>query len=316
MNSSSTICPVDGERPTDGAHWRENAPNQERESLLRHHSDNLRKQNRAAVKQAAQTEPQEQRTMSAKTRTHEADRGSITTFMILGQLSFAIVHDASRQVSVGGHFFTLISFFSGEAEFTKFVSEKIDTARARHIAWRRRILMPASPRRRRAVTATKHESGLSLSPFYRGVSCGSALEVWAILMRSLSKPACTQQTVCRGAAPAIRLDPLASRSDKRGRSRALIFSVLNGASVIDPKLVNFTSGTTARANCNCTIARLASCTWGARLLQTSVPRRAWSRRFILWCDPSRSHKATSQACLHLVTLLSRSQVSFCRTHER
>ena len=41
------------------------------------------------------------------------------------------------------------------------VSEKFATACAHHIAWRRRIPMPASPRHRRAVTATKYEP-----PFY------------------------------------------------------------------------------------------------------------------------------------------------------
>ena len=86
--------------------------------------------------------------------------------------------------------------------------------------------MPASPRHRRAVTATKHEPGLS--PLYRVDSHGSALEVWALLMRSLSTPACTEQTTCRGAAFVSRLDPLAFRCDKLGRSKAPFFAVLNG----------------------------------------------------------------------------------------
>ena len=39
--------------------------------------------------------------------------------------------------------------------------------------------MPASPRHRRAVTATKHEPGLS--PLYRVLSYGPALEVWDLM---------------------------------------------------------------------------------------------------------------------------------------
>ena len=58
----------------------------------------------------------------------------------------------------------------------------------------------------------------------------------------LSLPACTQQTICRGAALASRLDPLASRGHKRRRSKALNPAVLSGASVTDPEPVNFTAG--------------------------------------------------------------------------
>ena len=87
-----------------------------------------------------------------------------------------------------------------------------------------------------AVTATKHELGLS--PLYRVVSYGSALEVWALLMR-LSHPACTRRSTCRGAALASCLDPLAFSGDKRGRSKALFFAVLNGTSISDPEPVNF-----------------------------------------------------------------------------
>ena len=51
----------------------------------------------------------------------------------------------------------------------------------------------------------------------------------------VSLPACTQQSIYRGAAMASRLDPLAFSGDKRGPSKAL----LNGTSISDPEPVNF-----------------------------------------------------------------------------
>ena len=80
--------------------------------------------------------------------------------------------------------------------------------------------MPASRRHRARYNG--HEARLSPS------SC----------CLSLSLPACTQQSVCRGAAWASSLDLLAF-SGERGRSRALVFAVLNGTSIPDPKPVNF-----------------------------------------------------------------------------
>ena len=47
---------------------------------------------------------------------------------------------------------------------------------------------------------------------------------------SLSFPVCSQKSICRGAALASRLDQLAVSGDKRGRSEAMLFAVLNGTS--------------------------------------------------------------------------------------
>ena len=55
----------------------------------------------------------------------------------------------------------------------------------------------------------------------------------------VSLPACTKGSICRGAALASRLDPLAFSGDKRGHSKALFFGVLNGTSISDPEPVNF-----------------------------------------------------------------------------
>ena len=72
----------------------------------------------------------------------------------------------------------------------------------------------------RAATATKHEPGLS--PSYRVVSYGPALEFWVLLMRNVSSPACTQRSISRAAASASRPDPLALSGDERGCSKAFI----------------------------------------------------------------------------------------------
>ena len=100
----------------------------------------------------------------------------------------------------------------------------------------------------------------------------------------VSLAACTQRRVRRGAAFASRLDPLAFTGDKRGRSKAMFYAVLNGTALSDPEPVNFscdpgnwaygqtTSDSTARQiisariSFTATTTRLASCVRGARFL--------------------------------------------------
>ena len=81
--------------------------------------------------------------------------------------------------------------------------------------------MPASPRHRRAVTATKHESGLSSC---RVVSYGSATEVRALPARLLSH-------YQRGRSDPLAVVPLLRAAvtlvpsgDERGRSNAQSFT--------------------------------------------------------------------------------------------
>ena len=63
---------------------------------------------------------------------HRAKKAGVI-FMRLVQLVFATVLHISRDIKVGGpRFFALMSSFSSETEFAKFVSEKIATARSRH----------------------------------------------------------------------------------------------------------------------------------------------------------------------------------------
>ena len=74
-----------------------------------------------------------------------------------------------------------IDFVLRGKEFTKFVSDVIATASARHTSRQVRISMPPARAIVRAVTATKHEAGFS--PFCRVVSYGSAMEVWTLPTR-------------------------------------------------------------------------------------------------------------------------------------
>ena len=130
-----------------------------------------------------------------------------------------------------------MSSFSRESEFTKFVSEEIATAHSRHTSKRRRIQMPASPRRRARCNRHEARAGtVALIPCCLVRLCtggsGSPGEI-------VSLPALTQQIIRRGAACASRLDPLAFSGDQRGRSKALFCAVLHGTSISDPEPVQF-----------------------------------------------------------------------------
>ena len=155
---------------------------------------------------------------------------------MLAQLSFAIVHDASHQFRAGGHLFALTSSFSRETEFTKFVSAKIPQSVP--VTLQGGVGSRCRPTRAivRAMTATKHEPGLS--PSYRVVSYGPALEVWVLLVRlsrlsngglgppdeiALSSSLCTQRSICRGAALASRLDPADSQWRQARQQQISVF---------------------------------------------------------------------------------------------
>ena len=152
--------------------------------------------------------------------------------MKLAQLALAIARTASRDT-----FFALLSSFSSETEFTKFASEEIATARSRHNSGRHRIPMPASPRHR--ARCNSHEARAWIvavtSCCLVRLSSGGMGPPDEI---ALSSPARTRRFICRGAAVASRLDPLAF-SGTRGRSKALFYAVLNGTSISDPEPVNF-----------------------------------------------------------------------------
>ena len=60
-----------------------------------------------------------------------------------------------------------------------------------------------------------------------GSRCQPARAIVRAVTVAFSSPACTQRSICRGAASASRLDLLAFSDNKRGRSKALFFAVLN-----------------------------------------------------------------------------------------
>ena len=73
--------------------------------------------------------------------------------------------------------------------------------------------MLSNPRHR--ALCDRHDA----RPLYRVVSYGPAMWVWALLTRSRSHLACTQRSICLGAALASHLDPLTLSGDKRGLAK-------------------------------------------------------------------------------------------------
>ena len=63
--------------------------------------DNLQKQTRAAVEHAGPAEPQGRGGKGAKAQDGEAYTDWVASFMMMAQISFAVVHDAPRQIRAG-----------------------------------------------------------------------------------------------------------------------------------------------------------------------------------------------------------------------
>ena len=177
-----------------------------------------------------------------------------------------------------------ISSFSSESDFTKFVSEEIATARARYTSRRRQNPMPASPHHR--ARCNLHEARARVLALLSCCLVRLSNEVWALLMRLLSSPACTQRSICHGAAPASRLDPLAfhwrqaqpqqssasrcARRDIYCGSRTSQFSMRPRTKYLGDirKRHHLRSHQLLHSRCNCTSARLVSRMCGVRLLQS------------------------------------------------
>ena len=103
-------------------------------------------------------------------------------FLMLAQLVLAIVHGSfPRHQSGWPVFFALLSSFSQR----KRVHANLSARRSPQlvpVTLQGGVGSRCQPARAvvRAVTATKHEPGLS--PSCRVVSCGSAMEVWVLLV--------------------------------------------------------------------------------------------------------------------------------------
>ena len=129
-------------------------------------------------------------------------------------------------------FFAMLPSLSSETGFNKFVSEEFATVCARHTSRRRRIPMSTSPRHR--ARCGRHEARAGI---FALTSCSLVrLSIGGLGFLDdtvFSLPACTRRSLRRGAAFASRLDPLLVSGDECGRSKPLIFAVLNGTSFTD-----------------------------------------------------------------------------------
>ena len=173
------------------------------------------------------------------------------------------------------HSSIVVFFFEREREFTKFVSEEIGTARSRPTSRRRRIPMPASPRRRARCNCHKARISCCLVQLSTG-GLGPPGEI-------VSLPACTQRKIRR--VPLERaawIRWLSVVISERGRSteqlsqiqKESVFRATQRTGPTDkplPSRPQKISSPLASASplvlCNCTASRLASCVRGARLLQ-------------------------------------------------
>ena len=260
-----------------------------------HHGDNLRKQTRAAVKHAAQSEPQETGKQRRKGQSSRAKpSGSRPSSCWTSSASRSCTTLPAKSERVACVFCIDFLFFRGTR------GHKICQREDRHSLRPSHCKAASDPDARQAAPPARcdrHEARAGIV----ALKSGSALEIWAFLVKSLSLPMCTKQTTCRGAAPASRLDPLALRGDTRGRSKALIFAMLNGASFTDPEPLMFsrnpenlrtkTSGTTAKATISASIrflartaavpiARVASCTRERQHLAALPPNPRLASEFI------------------------------------
>ena len=119
----------------------------------------------------------------AKAKEGGSNLDRVVIFMMLAQLVITTGHGSSRGIKVGDP----CLFFCTDVLFREKQSSRNLSARRSPqlvlLAPRGGVGSRCPPARAivRAVTATKHEPGLS--PSYRVVSYGSALEVWALLMR-------------------------------------------------------------------------------------------------------------------------------------
>ena len=150
-------------------------------------------------------------------------------FTILGQRSFASVRHTSRQIREHRP-----CSLTRKKEFTNIFSEKIVTARVRHTSRRRRILTSISIRHR--VQPSRVGIAVLILDCLVQLSNGVLRPPDEIV---LSSSECAQRSSCRGVALASRLDPLILSDDKRGRSKALLFAVLNITFIPDSDSVSY-----------------------------------------------------------------------------
>ena len=138
----------DGKEAADDAHWKGNAQ-------LIAKADSC----------CGETCPSSQTAKTGELRRNgQRRRGKLRLGRDLHDAGPARLHDGARRFPPNQSgwpvFFALISSFSKETAFTKFVSEEIATARSRHNSRRRRLPMPASPRHRAGCNRHEGRAGV------------------------------------------------------------------------------------------------------------------------------------------------------------
>ena len=260
-------CAGDVEGPTDGAHWR-NAASQERESLSRPPRRQLAQ---AGSRRGESSRSNRTARTANQGRKGQGSRGRPRLDHDLHDAGPAQHRDRARcslPNQSGWPFFCNDFLFFCGSRVHKFCQRE-----NRHSSRPSHCMAASDPDVSQPAPSThcdRHEA-----------RAGTVALKSCCLVRlstgGLALPACTQQTVCRGGPPASRLDPLASRGDKRGRSKAQNSLCSTG------HLSQIHLRDNGKKPPSPLAPLLASCAWGARLLPTWVLRRAWSRPFILRC---------------------------------
>ena len=169
---------------------------------LSDNGDSVQKQIRAAVRQAIQVKQQGQERKGAKAQKGGANLDRVVIFMMLAQLAPATVQSSSRDIKVDGpRFLHWCPLFPEEQSL-------------RNLSARRsRQLVPVTlesgvgmPRRRARCDHLEARAG----------HCRPYIVLSRTAQQWRSVPACTQRSICPGAAFASRLDPLAFSGDERG----------------------------------------------------------------------------------------------------
>ena len=194
-------------------------------------------------------------------------------------------------------FFALMSSFSRETEFTKFVSREIATARSGHKSWRRWIPMPASPRHR--ARCNRHEARAG---FVALISCCRQAQHrrFGFAMVPLQRAAWTRYlsvVMSETAAKQFFFRCAQRNSYLRSRTCQLFMRPREAGLTDKPPPSRPQRISSPLASVSLLVPQLCRCSIGSP--------HACSSFFAL-----HSQNVTLQICLHIATLLSGAQICF------
>ena len=137
----------------------------------------------------------------------------VVIFSVLAQFVLATVHSPSRDIKAGGPYVFCIDVFF----FQRLRVHEFCQRGDRHSPFPSR-LEASDPDARQPTPSCALQT-----PRSRSLDCRPCIVLsrTALDETALSLPACTQRSICHGAALASRLDPLAFSGYKHGRSKAL-----------------------------------------------------------------------------------------------